>query len=657
MEPRYGMRWEEAWIPMPDGVRLAATLYMPDDAQAGERFAPILEYLPYRKDDGLLERDHQLYRYLVTRGFVGARVDLRGTGRSEGRLPEGEYTEQEHRDGEAVIEWLAAQPWSNGSVGMWGISWGGFNAIQLGMRGPPLLKAIVAVDASDDLFHDDIHYIDGLMHLDEYELMIDQWNAMTRAPDFPTDEESLRNRFDAEPWLISWLRNQRDGPFWRRGSLRPHYDRLRVPAFLMAGWYDGYRDSVARMLEHVPASTRAIVGPWNHTWPHSAEPGPAIEWRADAVRWWDHWLRGRDTGLLAEPRVAVFVRGWHPPDVSLKEIPGRWRAEEDWPPPGLTPTALHLGPQRSLRPGPGEPETDHLPYEPTIGAEAGAWWGELTGDQAPLDERCLSYDSDPLEADVTILGLPEAVLHASVDASVAHFLVRLCDVAPDGRSTLVTGGGRGGTHRRSAAHPEPLEQGKVKVLPVPLRFTSWTFPAGHRIRVSVSNALWPMIWPTPHPMTLTLHHGGDHPSHVVLPVVPPSDRPEPRWPDPEPTEAPPGVGSEGEILPVGWDVRREGTRATAEYEGRSASWFPWGREDFLERLTFEADDADPATASARGDAETVITLGGRTLVWRSQLELRSDATSVHYRYRRELHEDGRPIRERRWQETFPRDHQ
>jgi uncharacterized protein len=658
MEPRYGMRWEEVWIPMSDGVRLAATLYVPDGGAVDERFPPILEYLPYRKDDGLLERDHRLYGYMVARGFVGVRVDLRGTGRSEGRLPEGEYTEQEQRDAETVIDWLAAQPWSNGNVGMWGISWGGFNAIQLGMRAPDPLRAIVAVDASDDLFHDDIHYIDGLMHLDEYALMIDQWNAMTRAPDFPTDEEALAERFDAEPWLMAWLGQQRDGPYWRRGSLRPDYDRLRVPALLVGGWYDGYRDSVPRMLAHVPAPTRAIVGPWTHSWPHSAEPGPAIEWRAEAARWWEHWLLGRDTGILREPRVSIYIRDWHPPEVTLEEIPGRWRAYDTWPPSGGEAAILHLAAGGSLRPeAPEVAAVDELPHVATVGAEAGPWWGDLTADQGPLDRRCLSYDSEPLEQDLTILGLPDATLHASVDAPQAQFIVRLCDVAPDGRSTLVTGGGLNGAHRRSAVEPEPLEPGRVERLAVPLRFTSWVFPAGHRIRVAVSNALWPTIWPTAHRTTLSLHLGGKTASHLVLPVAPRGDLPEPSWPSPERGTPPPGVGSKGEILPVLWEVQRDGTRAVATWEGRSEAWFPWGRQGFMERLRFEANDEDPARASALGEAETVVSLQQRRLVWRSRLELASDATTFHYRYRRELEEDGRLIRERAWEATFPRDHQ
>jgi uncharacterized protein len=649
------MRTEEAWITMSDGVRLAATLYMPDEP-TGDGVPPILEYLPYRKDDGLLERDHKLYGYMVRRGFVGARVDIRGTGRSEGALPPGEYSEQEHRDALEVIAWLAGQPWSNGRVGMWGISWGGFNAIQVAALGPPALKAIIAVDASDDLFRDDIHYVDGMMHVDEYELMIDQWNAMTRAPDFPTDEDSLRARFDAEPWRLSWLRHQRDGPFWRRASLRPEYRRLRVPALLVGGWYDGYRDSIPRMLESVPAPTRAIVGPWGHSWPHAAEPGPSIEWREEAVRWWDHWLQGRDTGLLSEPRVSVFMRDRHPPDPGLKQIAGRWRAEAGWPPSGLRHTLFHLRADGTLGRAGGE-GAHRLAYRATLGAEAGAWWGDLLSDQSPLDRHCLAYETEPLRRDVAILGMPQAVLLAEVDAPLAHFFVRLSDVAPDGRVTLVTGGGMNGAHRRSSEHPEPLEPGRPEGLAVPLRFTSWVFPAGHRIRVAVSNALWPMVWPTPSRMAADLFVGGKDGSRITLPVVPAGSDQERRWPKLEEGEAPPGVGSSGDVLPVRWTVDRQGPQVSARWEGRSAAWFPWGRQEFMERLAFQADDEAPARASVHGEAETVVKLEGRTLVWRSDLGIASDPTHFHYRYRRTLEEDGRRVRERSWEESIPRDHQ
>ena len=367
------MRTERAVIPMPDGAALAATLYLPDDP--GPPVPALLEYLPYRKDDAMLARDHDLYSYLAGRGYAGARVDIRGTGRSGGTLPAGEYTETEQQDAEVVIAWLAAQPWCTGAVGMWGISWGGFNAIQVALRRPPALKAIIAVDASDDLFHDDVHYIDGLPHLDEYALMIDHLNMLPPAPDFPLDEAALA-RVDTEPWLISVLGQPRDGPFWRRGSLRPDYGRLTIPAFLIGGWYDGYRDSVPRMLAHVPAPVKALIGPWNHAFPHDAVPGPAIEWRADAVRWWDHWLKGIDTGIMTEPPVTVFVRHWHPPDTGLAEIPGRWRREAALPPERTRWERWYCGASGSLALDPPEPGTRQLRYVPSAGVAAGHWWGE-----------------------------------------------------------------------------------------------------------------------------------------------------------------------------------------------------------------------------------------------------------------------------------------
>ncbi|HEX2025475.1 MAG TPA: CocE/NonD family hydrolase [Actinomycetota bacterium] len=649
------MRAEEHRIPLADGTHLAATLYLP-----GEGTGPwpaILEYLPYRKDDWTLERDLELYPYVVDRGYVGARVDIRGTGRSDGRLPDGEYSEQEQRDGLEVIEWLATRPWSNGSVGMWGISWGGFNAIQLAMRQPPALKAIVAVDASDDLFHLDIHYIDGIWHLDEYELGIDLWNAVSPAPDFPTDEETLAARFDAEPWLPSWLRHQRDGPFWRRGSLAPDYDRLRIPAFLVGGFLDGYRDSIPRMLEAVPAPTRAIVGPWNHAWPHAATPGPEIEWREEIVRWWERWLKDGDTGIDRDPPLAVYLREAHPTDPELRTVPGSWRWE-DWPIEGSTERVLHLGPGGTLIEALGSgPAADRLPYRPSAGAEAGAWWGELPVDQAPLDATCLVYETAPLEEPLAVIGMPSVTLLAGVDAPLAHFFARLCDVFPDGRVTLVTGGGRNGAHRRSPEHPAPLEPGRAERIDVPMRFTSWVFPPGHRIRVAVSNHLWPMMWPTPHRMTMTLHVGRDPASRLTLPVVPLETGRAPSFRPPERTPRPGGIGSRGETSPGPWRVDRDRDGAAATWDATSESWFQWGRFTSTERLEFRVADHRPDLASARGDADVTVDLPGRRLAWRVELDLRSDRERFRYRFRRTLVEDDRVIRRRAWEESVPRDFQ
>ena len=220
-----GIEIREVWIPMPDGVRLAADLYMPADAAETDRFPVILEYLPYRKDEG---RSHRFpfFSYFVRHGYIVARVDIRGTGRSQGKLVDGEYSEQEQQDGEQVIDWLSRQPFSTGKVAMMGISWGGFNALHLAMRRPPALKTIISLMSTDDIYEDDVHFMDGIMHIDAYEIGQDLANALPGAPDFVIDEAYFRDRFDTEPWLLKYKRHQTDGPFWDRASLNTDYGRI-----------------------------------------------------------------------------------------------------------------------------------------------------------------------------------------------------------------------------------------------------------------------------------------------------------------------------------------------------------------------------------------------------------------------------------------------
>ena len=656
----HALRTEEVWIPMKDGVRLAATLYRPDVEKRGERLPVLLEYLPYRKDDGTLAGDYAPYAYMTDRGYVGARVDVRGTGRSEGRPPDREYSDQEQEDGVQVIAWLARQPWSSGAVGMWGFSWGGFNAIQLAARRPPALKAILPAEAAEDLFQDDIHYIDGLFHVDEYELSMEVQPAITRWPDYPLDEASLAARFDNPPWSLLYKKQQRDGPFWRRASLAPaRYDAIEVPVLMIGGWYDGYRDSIPRMLEKLKAPSRAIVGPWNHSGPDSGSPGPAIDWLREAARFFDRYLKGIRNGIEKEPRLAVYVRGYHPPDVNLKTIPGEWRFEDDWPIRRSLATTLHLTPDRGLAAAPAGGGEHALAYVPSAGAAAGFWWGELLPDQRPADAWSLVYDSAPLEEDTEILGLPRALLRASADAPMANWFVRLSDVAPDGRVTLVTGAGLSGAQRESSANPKAMEPGKLTPLEIELHFTSWVFPKGHRVRLSVSNALWPMIWPTPHAMTTRLAVGGADGSRLVLPVIPrdPAAR-RPKFGSPGRSPRPPGVRSTGGAWPGQWTICRDEIAHTSrgDWRGSSVGEFPWGRVEDVEHLTYDVDDARPERAKVTGAAVTTITLKDRVLAWSAQLEVSSDARNFTYRLKRELRKDGVLIREKTWQETFPRDH-
>ncbi|MDP6994041.1 MAG: CocE/NonD family hydrolase, partial [Woeseiaceae bacterium] len=234
-----------AWIPMEDGVRLAADIYMPTNADPAGKYPVLLEYLPYRKDEGRA-RGYSLYRYFQDRGYAVARVDIRGTGNSEGITIPYEYSDIELDDGEIVIDWLSRQDWSSGSVGMFGISWGGFNSIQMAMRNPPALKAFVAVMATDALYQEDVHYMDGIMHTDSWMMSHDLYNSMPGAPDFVLDEEWLENRFNRKPSVYAYMHQQRDGPWWDRASAIGQYDKIKTPGYHIGGWYDGYRNSLPR---------------------------------------------------------------------------------------------------------------------------------------------------------------------------------------------------------------------------------------------------------------------------------------------------------------------------------------------------------------------------------------------------------------------------
>jgi putative CocE/NonD family hydrolase len=663
--PDYEVSLEEAWIPMPDGARLAVDLYLPRGGEENEQFPVLLEYSPYRKDESR-GRNLPLYSYFVERGYIVARVDIRGTGNSEGRLIPYEYSDVELDDGEVVIDWLSSQAWSNGKVGMFGISWSGFNSIQMAVRNPPALKAIIAVDATEDLFQDDVHYMDGIMHVDSWEMSQDLYNALPGAPDYLIDEEYFQNRFDTEPWMVTYKQQQRDGAFWDRASARDKYDRIRIPSFHIGGWYDGYRDSLPRMLKNVDAPVKAMIGAWSHAWPHEPYPNPGMEWRHEAVRWFDQWLKGRDTGIMDEPRLAVYVRSWHEPGPYLELAPGHWRWENDWP---LERTRnRHFYPQdnHTLGEKSPSPAIHQLRYVPSIGLEAGGpvmWWGDVAHDQRPTDAYSLVYDSAPLAEDTEILGLPRAVLRVSASAPRANWFVRVSDVAPDGSVTQVTGAGFNGGHRKSAREPEAITPGETFPLDIEMHFTSWVFPRGHRIRFAVNNAQWPMLWPTPYPMTTTLQIGGEAGSYLSLPVIPPATRPLPaflppaRSPDMEGYESI-DVGTTsgyGEISSV--DRNPQTGEVTAVATNTGATKYPWGSETYHETIEHKTSDSHPENTAVKGSYRIEVTLPERILLWETELLFTSDRENFYYRYFRKLSENGQLIREKHWKQTFPRDHQ
>lgn len=654
--PIYEFTIEKAWLTMKDGVKLSATFFKPMPRDSGKKFPVLFEFLPYRKDDSFYIRDYPIYSYFVRRGFLMAKVDIRGTGSSEGTVPPREYSEQELEDAVEIIDHLTKIPESNGFVGMWGISWGGFNAIQVAMRQPPALKAILAIDASDDLFHDDIHFIDGAFHIDEYELSIDHENGLPQTPDYPLDEAYFRDRFNTYPWFLTYLKQQRDGEFWRKNSLRWSYERIRIPAYLIGGLLDGYRDSVPRMLENMKTPIRAVIGPWTHAWPDNGRPGPNYEWRHEAVRWWDYWLKGRDTGIMDEPRFVVFIREGHGPDAELKMTPGHWVCE-DWPIPGTTWMKFFPSEYHQLRTHPGKPSVESLCYVPGYGIATGLWWGEPTGDMRPDDAGSLFFDSQVLEEGFEIVGFPRVRLRVSADAPLAHWIARLEDIQPDGTVSLVTGALLNGSQRHSRLDPEPLVPGEAYDLEFDLHFTSWTFKTGHRIRLAVSNSLFPMIWPTPHPMITKLFIGIEE-TCLELPVIPTKKRKAPSFRPPEHREERPDAHHlSGATWPQGfYEQKRDLWRSTASVEWKGSYEFEiQGRHYSIdERNDYQTHEKRPAESRFEGEASHRIKLPNRTLFLRTTLEVHSDEDNFHVTFIRQIFENDKLIRTREWKETIPR---
>jgi predicted acyl esterase len=654
--PVYGVRMENSWIPMKDGVRLSVTLYRPDGAKTDEKFPAILEYHPYRKDDATAVRDYPLYSYFARRGYVCARVDIRGFGSSEGAPTDREYSEQEQLDGLQIITWLAHQAWSNGNVGMMGISWSGFNSMQLAMRNPPELKAILAMHATAELFHDDVHYMDGMAHVDEFELNMDMAEGETAPPDYTLDEKKLSLRFDTPPWSLTYLKHQHDGAFWR-SPVHP-LSEIKIPSFLIGGMLDGYRDNVPDMLMKSKAPIKAIVGPWNHSFPNDAVPGPTIDWQYEATRWWDYWLKGRDTGVLQDPRLVIYMQHWHPPDPNLENVPGEWRREDRWPPPEAHDTDFFPQPNHTLATSAPENEIHLLKYVPSIGVEAGFWWGELLSDQRPVDAFSLVYDSAPLEEDMAILGRPKALLQASATAPLANWFARLSDIAPDGTVTQITGAGINGAQRDGMTNPQDLEPGKTYAINIEMHLTSWVFPKRHRIRLSVSNALWPMILPTPYSMTTSLELGKTG-SRLVLPIVPEHGTAVAAFRPPPPSEERSDMKDIGYPWPGTWTSMRDeiNKKTTVNWHGCAEEQYPWGREKDFENIDYLVDDAHPETCSVKGEAKSVFELQGRVLTWQGHLSVTTDQKNFYYKYTREVLKDGQVVKQKTWEETVPRDHQ
>jgi uncharacterized protein len=521
--PRQVREIEHLMIPLKDGTRLAARVWLPADAEQ-QPVPAILEYLPYRKLDGTAVRDALTHPYLAGHGYACVRVDIRGNGESDGLMLD-EYLKQEQDDALEVIDWISRQPWCDGNLGMMGISWGGFNSLQLAARRPKPLKAIITICSTDDRYADDVHFKGGNLLLENMGWAATMLSFSAAVPDprlVGDDWQAMwKHRLENMPLLAKpWIEHGTRDPYWQHGSICEDYSDIEAAVYCVGGWGDAYRNTPVRMMEHLKCPKKALIGPWIHKYPHFAIPDPAIGFLQEALRWWDHWLKGIDTGIMDEPECTFYLQEAQPPSAMTAYRPGDWVQTDGWPASQVEQQRFSLT-DTGLKPG------EHALTSPagicsplTTGVHGGEYCAIWFGPDFPTDQRrddalSLCFDSAPLNEPLPLLGNPSIALRGSVDQDCGQVTVRLSDVAPDGRATLISYGTLNLALRNDPAVLEPPVPGEEMDFEVQLDNIGYKVPVGHRLRVAIATAHFPLLWPSPRLTTLSLVPGQQR---LTLPV-------------------------------------------------------------------------------------------------------------------------------------------
>ncbi len=515
---------ENEWIPLPDGRRLSARIWMPDIARKAAVPA-ILEYLPYRKRDGTAPRDESTYPAFAEAGYAGVRVDISGTGESDGDFDD-EYSRRELDDACAVIEWIAEQGWCNGNIGMMGISWGGFNSLQVAALNPPALKAIISIGSTVDRYNDDIHYKNGGLLSSNF-----NWSSVmlcyaSRPPDPELVGERWKDmwlhRLNTQPFpLETWLEHQRKDDYWKHGSISENYEDVKIPALVISGWADGYLNAPPAAAANLSNNCKAINGPWIHKYPHFAWPKPRMDFLGEAIRWWDRWLKEIDNGVDALPTYRAYISENVQPLLRREEESGRWVGEAEWPSPEIRTQQFYLAANRQLLDIAGATHEKTLQSPLDCGTACGEIFtlkpeSEMPGDQRLDDAGSLVFDTSRLDQPIEILGRPKLCFKITVDKPLANIIVRLNDIHPDGVITRVSWGVLNLAHRNGNEMPEAMTPGKIEAIEIELNECGYQFLPDHKIRVAVSTSYWPMIIPPPEIVTARVTLGPD--ASISLPV-------------------------------------------------------------------------------------------------------------------------------------------
>lgn len=637
----------QVFIPMEDGVRLAVTLYLPDAPGDGP-FPAVLESLPYRKDDDCTARDYSTYAYLCARGIAGVRIDVRGTGASTGIIID-EYLEREQADNLEAMRWVAAQDWCTGRLGMWGISWGGFSSLQTAMLRPPELSAIASMHATHDRFACDVHYTGGSLHLAEqvdWPPSMVALNALPPDPDIVGErwfDDWLRRLEDTPQWPPEWLRHQRRDEYWMHGSPCADYSAIAVPTLLIGGWLDGYVDGILALAEHLECPVRTVIGPWGHNRPATGVPAPTMDHYDLLARWFGHHLRGDENGVMDIPALSVFVRDEPPYDSD--RVQGHWRGEPHWPPAdrhSWEASLLDLDHSQTVWNGPQ-----------WVGSHAPAWdrSGVASGDSTDDDAHSLVFETGPFPETIEILGSPELSVGVSSDKSLGMVAARLVLVDPDGGGHLITRGNRNLAFADGLSNPTPVVPGDGLRVVFPLRATSAVIPQGWRLRLSISGADFPVVWPPEERFELTVDPTE---STLRLPLVPP--RPEamaldlPDSPPPMPTPVQFASSDSGFTVSRDDDVTvfRRVKQSKQHQPSRNNLTY-----EYDQTWTVSVTNDDPSSARARSQVTIslsrpgweVSTSGHLTMSGGSELDVEIELTAAH---------NGSEVFNRRWSTSVPR---
>ncbi len=655
-------------IPLADGTRLAARLWLPEDAES-HPVPAIVEYIPYRQRDGTAALDALTHPYFAGHGYAAVRVDIRGSGDSEGVLRD-EYLVQEQDDALEVLAWLADQPWCTGAVGMIGISWGGFAALQIAARRPPELKAIVTVCSTDDRYADDVHWMGGCFLNDNIGWGAGIFGVISRPPDRDAVGEAWREMWLAriaanEVPLISWLKHQRRDDFWRHGSVCEDYDAIECAVYAVGGWTDGYTNAIFRLMEHLSAPKQALVGPWTHFSPHFGTPGPALGLLQDCLQFWDRWLKGEDGGASETRPIRLWMQEAFRADARGPSIDGRWLGMQAWPgePADNLEFALNAGRLDET----AEPEQRTDFQSPLACGLAGGTWCPLDGggsapefqsDQREDDGRSLCFDTAPLTEAVEILGIPRLTIDLAVDQPQAMLAARLCDVAPDGGSSRISFALFNLCHRDGHAEPQALTPGARMTIELPLKIVAYRFRPGHRIRLALSTVYWPMAWPSPRPVTLSVFTGA---SALKLPLCQ-ADRVTELGDAFEPVETAPPLAVE-QIAPgrtqrtIIHDVAN-GT-ITLFHEDASAVERLEGIDLVTRKKSrdvFTITEGDPLSARVETQREVEFLRGDWRVRTDERMTVTCDLDSFRVVASLTAFEGDEPICERSWDERILRDH-